>query len=206
MQQNKLQELTDKLYKEGLSKGQQEAEQLLATAKDEAAQIIENAKAEAAQIIADAQKSAIDQKVAAESEIRLATRQSMAAVKQELENSILTKAIAEPIKNAVNEKEFMQKMIVSAIEKFNPQGTDAGNLSLLLPADKQQELQKFAEEQLHKQLNQGLSIQFDKSFKAGFKIGVSGSGYHISLTDQDFEALFCNFLRAKVSKILYNKD
>ena len=38
--QNKLQELTDKLYNEGLQKGKQEAEQLKANAKNEAAQKI----------------------------------------------------------------------------------------------------------------------------------------------------------------------
>ena len=45
--QNKLQELTDKLYNEGLSKGKQEAEQMKANAKNEAAQIIAQAKEEA---------------------------------------------------------------------------------------------------------------------------------------------------------------
>ena len=38
--QNKLQELTDKLYNEGLSKGKQEAELLRANAKKEAEKII----------------------------------------------------------------------------------------------------------------------------------------------------------------------
>ena len=48
--QNKLQELTDKLYNEGLSKGKQEAELLRANAKKEAEKIIADAKNEAAQM------------------------------------------------------------------------------------------------------------------------------------------------------------
>ena len=39
--QNKLQELTDRLYNEGLSKGKQEADQLLANAREEARQIVD---------------------------------------------------------------------------------------------------------------------------------------------------------------------
>ena len=38
--QNKLQELTDKLYNEGLSKGRQEGEELLAKAKVQADEMI----------------------------------------------------------------------------------------------------------------------------------------------------------------------
>ena len=56
--QNKLQELTDKLYNEGLSKGKQEGEAVLAKARQDAGAIIENARKEAAAIIAAAQKDA----------------------------------------------------------------------------------------------------------------------------------------------------
>ena len=46
--QNKLQELTDRLYNEGLSKGKQEGEELLAKAKVQAEEIVAKAQAEAA--------------------------------------------------------------------------------------------------------------------------------------------------------------
>ena len=203
MQQNKLQELTDKLYKEGLSKGQQEAEELLARAKNEAQQTLAKAKEEAAQIIADAQKTAAAAKTASDNELRLAARQVMATVKQAIENIVTAKVVGEPVKNTVSEKEFLQKLILTAVGRFDPQQTDAHSLSLLLPADMQRDLQTFADEQLQKQLKQGLSVQFDKSFKAGFKIGVAGSGFHVSLTDQDFEKLFGYFLRTRLNNLLF---
>ena len=52
--ENKLQELTDKLYNEGLSKGKQEAEALKAAAAAESEKIIADARKEAEKIIADA--------------------------------------------------------------------------------------------------------------------------------------------------------
>ena len=52
--QNKLQELTDKLYNEGLSKGRQEGEELLAKARTQADEMIAKAQAEAERIIAAA--------------------------------------------------------------------------------------------------------------------------------------------------------
>ena len=52
--QNKLQELTEKLYNEGLSKGKQDAEELKANAKAQAAEIVKRANEEAAQILKNA--------------------------------------------------------------------------------------------------------------------------------------------------------
>ena len=49
--ENKLQELTDKLYKEGLSKGKEEGEAILAKANEKATQIIEDARKQAAAIL-----------------------------------------------------------------------------------------------------------------------------------------------------------
>ena len=55
---NKLQELTDKLYNEGLSKGKEEGELLLAQARVEADKIRATGRREAALMVAEAEKSA----------------------------------------------------------------------------------------------------------------------------------------------------
>ena len=56
--QNKLQELTDRLYQEGLSKGKEEGDKYLAEAQERSAQIIAQAEEKAAAIIAQAQAQA----------------------------------------------------------------------------------------------------------------------------------------------------
>ena len=59
---NKLQELTDKLYSEGLSKGKAEGEQILADAKKQAEAILAQARKQAEDILAKAGKDAEDLK------------------------------------------------------------------------------------------------------------------------------------------------
>jgi len=54
--QNKLQELTEKLYAEGLSKGRQEAEEIKSRAQKEAEEIIASAKKEYDSILQKARK------------------------------------------------------------------------------------------------------------------------------------------------------
>ena len=45
--ENKIQELTDKIYREGVEKGNEEAQKLITKAQEEAKKIVENAQKEA---------------------------------------------------------------------------------------------------------------------------------------------------------------
>lgn len=49
--ENKIQELTDKIYREGVEKGNEEAQKLIAKAQEEAKRIIEDARKEADSIV-----------------------------------------------------------------------------------------------------------------------------------------------------------
>ena len=44
--ENKIQELTDKIYREGVEKGNEEAQKLIVKAQEEAQKIVENAQKE----------------------------------------------------------------------------------------------------------------------------------------------------------------
>jgi len=202
--QDKLQELTDKLYKEGLSKGQEEAVQLVDTAKKEAAKIIADAKAAAEQLLLDAKKATAEAKTNADGDIQLAARQVMAKMKQTVESIIVAKVMAAPSTAAMNDAEFLKTIIKTAIERFDPKASGM-QLSVLLPADKQQALQNFVSEQTKQQLAAGVDFQFHDSIKAGFKIGPKNGGYHISLTDKDFENLFAAALRPHIRTLLFGQ-
>ena len=90
--QDKLQELTDRLYNEGLSKGKQEGEELLQKAHAEADHIVADAKAEAERIIAQANKEAEELKTKVTADIKMAATQSIAVTKQEIEKQICNRS------------------------------------------------------------------------------------------------------------------
>jgi len=202
--QDKLQELTDKLYKEGLSKGQEDAAKLVEAAKKEAAQIIADAKLDAEQLLAEAKRLAAEAKTNADGDIHLAVRQMMAKMKQSVENLIIAKVIAAPSTAAMNNTDFLKSVIKTAIERFDPK-VSGMQLSVLLPAAQQQALQSFVDEQANQYLAAGVDFQFHDSIKAGFKIGPKNGGYHISLTDKDFENLFAAALRPHIRTLLFGQ-
>ena len=64
--ENKLQELTNKLYQEGLAKGKEEADILLEKAKEEALAIVQEARKEATWIVDRAEQAAETQRAGRE--------------------------------------------------------------------------------------------------------------------------------------------
>ena len=74
--ENKIQELTDKIYHEGVEKGNKEAQKLIANAQETAQKIIEDARKEADTILATARKEADDMAENTKSELKMFANQA----------------------------------------------------------------------------------------------------------------------------------
>lgn len=199
--QNKLQELTDKLYNEGLSKGKQEGEELLAKAKVQAEEMVAKAQAEAAQIVAAAQKQADEIKSKVASDIRMASSQSLAATRKDIEELVVGKMSAEAVKDALTSAEFVKELIQAVAGRFTTEGPM--DIALILPESLQKELEPFVNNELSKILNAGVEASFSKKVSGGFRIGPKNGGYFVSFTDETFNELIAEYLRPATKKILF---
>ena len=199
--QNKLQELTDKLYNEGLSKGKQEGEELLAKAKMQAEEMVSKAQAEAAQIVAAAQKQADEIKSKVASDIRMASSQSLAATKKDIETLVVGKMTDEPVRKALASADFVKELIKAVAGKFTTDGPM--DLALILPESLQKDLEPFVNGELAKTLDAGIEASFSKKISGGFKIGPKDGGYFVSFTDETFNELISEYLRPATKKILF---
>ena len=84
----KIQELTDKIYKEGEEKGNEEAGRIIADAKAQKQAILTEAEAEAKRIVAQAEKQAAELKKNTEAELKLFATQSVEALKSEVRKKL----------------------------------------------------------------------------------------------------------------------
>ena len=75
--QNKLQELTDRLYEEGLSKGKEEGARILEEARQEAGRILTEAREQAEAIKEKATREAAEMKSKVESDLKMASAQTL---------------------------------------------------------------------------------------------------------------------------------
>jgi V/A-type H+-transporting ATPase subunit E len=197
---DKLQELTQKLYQEGLQKGKEEGEAILAKAKAEADEIVKKAREEADAIRAKAEKDAADYQVKVEGDVKMASTQAVQATRATVENLIVAKAI-EPVKGALSDGAYLKDIITAVAKNFTTQ--ESADLSLVLPEKLQKELEPFVKGELAKTLGQGVEATFSRKMEGGFKIGPKDGSYFISLTDEAFQELIGQYLRPATKKLLF---
>ncbi len=198
---DKLQELTQKLYNEGLSKGKEEGEALLAQARAQAADIQKKAQEEASAILEKARKDAEDYRIKVEGDVKMAATQALQATRENLESLIVAQAVDAPVKEALSQEAFLREIITTVAQRFSAQ--ESTDLSLVLPEKLQKELEPFVKNQLAQAVGTGVEASFSKKVGGGFKIGPKDGSYFISFTEESFQQLIGEYLRPATKKILF---
>ena len=198
--QDKLQELTEKLYNEGLSKGKEEGERLLDQARKQADAIVAKAREEAAGITAKAEKDAADLRTKAESDIRMASAQALQATRKDIEN-LLTGKRADA--SVLEDPAFLKKVIEEVARKFDAQ--QAQDISLVLPEKLRSELEPWVAGELRKNLKHEVKASFSKKAAGGFSIGPAQGGWFVNLSEENFKALIAEYLRPVTRKLLFGE-
>lgn len=198
---NKLQELTDRLYNEGLSKGKEEGEILLSKARKEADEIIANARKQAEDIVTEAENRAAQLKEKAESDIKMASEQALMATKKDIENLLVNALCTEETEKVLSEEKFLKEIILAVAQKFSTQQSE--DISLVLPASLESMLEPWVSTELKKALKKDISVDFSKKIKGGFSIGPQNGSWYISMSDESFKALISEYLRPVTKKLLF---
>ncbi|MCB0587665.1 MAG: hypothetical protein KDD06_20405 [Phaeodactylibacter sp.] len=203
--EQKLQELLDKIYNEGVAKGQDVAATMVRDAERKAERIVEEAKKEAEEIRNRANEEAEELRRNVSSELRLSAEQALHALRQQVSHLIITKAVNEPLRDAFSGREFLKKIIETLIRNWDP-GNEARGLALLLPEKEREELGQYFSAKAREILNGSLEIRFDDKLESGFRIGPEDGSYLISFTEKDFQAFFSDYLRPKTKALLYGSN
>ena len=195
--------MTQKLDDEGLEKGRAEADRLEAEARSKADKIVYEAKAEAEEIVRKAQAKAEDVEKNTLTEIALAGKQAVARIKSEIAELIVAKAAGTGVAEAALDPEFIKEMLLAVAKNWN--GADAGKVELkaLLPEGERAKLDAAFGKSAQELLAAGIEVGYSKEVKTGFKVGAKEGGYYLSFSDADMEALLGEYLREKVSRMLF---
>ena len=200
---NKLQELTDKLYNEGLSKGKKEGQQLLNNARYEADNILSSAKEKAEAIVAEAEKKASDIRSKAESDLKMASAQTLQATKKDIENLLVSTICYGKTDQALSDSDFIKETIAAVARNFS--ATEGKDISLVLPESLRNELEPWVANELNKALASDIKAEFSKKITGGFTIGPKDGGWFISLSDETFKELIAEYIRPVTRKLLFGE-
>ncbi len=199
----KLQELTDKIYNEGVQKANKEAEAILDKAKKEAEDIIAKAQADAEKTIKEAEKKAEELKHNMQAEMKLASTQAITALKQQVSGLITLDVVEPSMKEVFSDKKYVEKIILDVVKGWTKNGNF--DLSVILPEKDKKEFEKFFKNSLATELNKGVEVKFDSEIEGGFKVGPKDGSYIISFTEEDFNNFFKAYLRPKTVELLFEK-
>ena len=193
----KIQELTEKLYQEGVERGNQESLRLIEEAKSQSAAIIQAAEDKAAAILSDASKRVVEQKKNVEAELKLFASQSVEALKSEIVNMITDKIVSAGVASAVSDKAFLQEFILKLISQWKD-----GELPVIQSADADS-LRSYFMANAKSLLDQGLKIEQVNGKACNFTILPADGSYKITFGEDQFAAYFKEFLRPQLVEMLF---
>jgi len=193
----KIQELTEKLYSEGVERGNQEAERLINEAQNRRKTMIEGAQEEAKEIISKAHKQADDLKKNTEAELKLYAAQAVEALKSEVTNLLTSKLAGASVKTTFNQPDFMQQIIVKLVSEWHK------NEQLVIGTEDAKALKAYFEAHAKELLDKGLTIEQINGKKHSFTIAPADGTYKINFGEDEFVEYFKEFLRPQLIDLLF---
>ncbi|MGN0234333.1 MAG: hypothetical protein ACI4B5_07940 [Bacteroidaceae bacterium] len=193
----KIQELTEKLYREGVEKGQAEAERIKLEAQTEAQKILDNARQQAQAIEVQARKKAAELDANTKSELKLYTSQALNALRSEIANVLTNSAVDEAVKGLVADPEFLPKFAVELASKW------ACDEPVVLSTSEADSLKKYFVAKAKELLDKGVTIQQVSGKETMLTIAPADGSYKVDFGREEFEAYFKGFLRPQLVEMLF---
>lgn len=195
--ENKIQELTDRIYREGVEKGNEEAKKLVEKAQDEANQIVENARKEADAIVAAARKSADELVDNTKSELKLFAGQALNALKSEIATVVTDKLVSTDVKAFASNKDYLQAFIVALASKWSAEEP------IVISTADAEGLKKYFAAKAKQLLDGSVKIEQVNGLKTLFTVSPADGSYKVSFGEEEFMSYFKDFLRPQLVEMLF---
>ena len=196
--ENRIQELTEKIYAEGVEKGNAEASRIVDEAKEKAAAIVKKAEVEAAAIVAAAEKKAAELDEHARAEIKLYGAQAVGALKSEAADIITDSITKAAVKDAVA-GDTLKAMLVKIAERWS------ADEPVVISTSEAAELKAYFAKNAKSLLDKGVTIEQVNGKKTQFSIAPADGSYKVNFGEGEFEAFFKAFLRPQMVELLFDK-
>ena len=194
-----LQELIDKIKKDGVASAEAEAAKIVEASEKKAENIIADAQEKAAEIIKNAKAETERMEKASQEAIVQAGRNMLLSFKDSLIGELdgLIKADTEKAES----KDLLAKLIPETVKAW-AKNADASELSVLLSEKDLKDLEKSLTSELKAEIAKGLEIKPDKTLSAGFRIGVKNGAAYYDYSADALAEMFAAYLNPKVAALI----
>lgn len=193
----KIQELTDKIYREGVEKGQAEAQRLIKEAEEKAAKIVAEAQEQANEVIVEAEKKAQELEANTKSELKLYAGQALNALKSETVNVVSGKLVKEAVDGLMKDKEFLGNFMVTLARRWSV------DEPVVISTSEAEALKKYFTANAKALLDKGVKIEKINGKASSFCISPADGAYKVNFGEEEFAAYFKDFLRPQLIEMLF---
>lgn len=194
---SKIQELTDKVYQEGVVKGNAEAERIIAEAKTQAEELIASATKRADEILASANRQSDEKKQNTERELQLYAAQLVEATQASLTSELTGKIASENVSALATNPEFIQQFMLELVKGFDL------NKGVEITGANATTLEQYFASNARELLERGVTIKNVAGKSTDFTIRPKDGGFKLQIGEAEFLELFKSFLRPQLSEQLF---
>ncbi|MBQ0051425.1 MAG: V-type ATP synthase subunit E [Treponema sp.] len=194
-----LQELIDKIKKDGVAAAEKSASEKIAQAQAEAEKIIANAKEEADKIVKAAKDETTRLEKASEDAIRQASRNLVLSFRDSITKELSAIVTAETTK--AYSPELLTKLIPETVKAWTSK-TEAAEVSVLLNEKDLKDLEDSLKSALKAEIAKGLTLKADNSINSGFRVGVQDGAAFYDFSAEAVADLFSAYLNPRVAALM----
>jgi V/A-type H+-transporting ATPase subunit E len=193
-----LQELIDKIKKDGIQSASEEASRLKTLAEGDAKRVVEAAQKEAADIVARARADAERLEKAGIAAIGQASRNLILAVKGEIQG-LLDKIVARETAAAYN-AEVLKAALPEILKNWAAKSGDS--LDILLPEAQLASLEGFFHQSLAAELKAGTELKSARNLGAGFRVANRDGSAYYDFSAEAVADLLSAYLNPRLAEIV----
>lgn len=193
----KIQELTEKILREGVEKGQAEADRIVKQAQQQAETILQEARQQAQDIVAQAQKQAGDTAANTRNELKMYTTQALSALKTEVTNVLTDNVVKEAVKEMTANPDFLGQFAVALAQKWS------ADEPVVISSSEADNLKAYFAEKAKTLLDKGVTINKVNDKNTMLTIAPADGSYKVNFGKEEFEIYFKNFLRPQLVEMLF---
>jgi len=197
-----VQELIDKIKKDGVNAASEEASKIRAEADAEARRIVDAAKKEAEEIVRSGKQDAERFEKAGIAALEQASRNLVLAFKDEIQ-ALLNRIVNEHVAAQYN-ADVLKAALPELLKSWAGKGTD--NLSVILPESELFGLQAFFGGKLTEELRKGLELKSNRKLSSGFHISNREGSVYYDFSAEAVAGLLSAYLNPKLAEILKNSS
>jgi len=196
----KLENLIERIKKEGIEGAQQMSDEIVEKAKGEADSIIDHAKKEAEKIVEEGRQQATQFQENAELALRQAARDCELLLRgkfTELFERVFKKEVSKSMT-----PDFLKDLILKIVDKWS----DDVNAEIILSKKDRKQLEDLLFSSLKDELKDSITIKVSSDISRGFRFGLKGEDLYYDFSDESIAEMLRTFLNPRLKQILDKED